>query len=433
MSQPRAAATAGAADSRPSVTVLAGFWPAATMAVARALLVADPDRILIRHDLSGVLGGVVHRVVRTGAAVLEDERVSLVHGCVSCTLREDVLPCLVRLAQTHPGSNLILVLPEVVEPETVAEAAARCLVNGRPVGDAARFDSFVTVADARHLMDDLTTTDDLADRSMHAAPDDLRSVAVVVSRQVEFADTVVLWGQPSADPFETERCAVVLHRLAPWATHVRAGQDMTGDIKELARQLGGLGRHQRDSPAVLARGLAGHLVGAHEPEADCGVVSAVFRARRPFHPQRLFEALGDIIGDVLRSRGHLWLASQPDKALCWESGGGGLGMGSLGQWLATLPEQRWDEASDQRRLTAAANWDPYYGDRDTHLAFIGIGLDPARLHDQLNACLLTDAEISLGENGWRALPDPFAGRFDESSHDTDPATNQPTAEQRMHA
>src|SRR5687768_7314493 len=108
MSPPHASAGAieVRADTRPAVTVLSGFWPAVTFAAARALLAADPSLMLIRHDLSGVRDGVVHRVVRTGTGILEDERVDLVHGCVSCTLREDVLPTLVRLARSHPGRDL---------------------------------------------------------------------------------------------------------------------------------------------------------------------------------------------------------------------------------------------------------------------------------------------------------------------------------------
>jgi G3E family GTPase len=163
---------------------------------------------------------------------------------------------------------------------------------------------------------------------------------------------------------------------------------------------------------VLARGIEGYSVGVHEPVPDCGVVSATFRSRRPVHPQRLDAALAALTQHTLRSRGHLWLASQPDTAVGWESAGSGLSLGSLGRWLVALPEDRWDEASDQRRLAAALEWDPYYGDRDTHLVFIGLDLDVAQLHQQLSGCLLTDTELAAGETVWRSFTDPFAGCFD---------------------
>jgi G3E family GTPase len=396
------------ADTRPAVTVLSGFWPAVTFAAARALLAADPSLLVVRHDITGVRDGAVRRVVRTGSGVLEDERVTLVHGCGACTLREDVLPTLVRLAGTHPGRDIVLLLPEALEPESLAVACAHCLVDGAPVTEAVRFDSYVTVVDAARLMAGLTTTDELTHRGLDAADDDHRAVADVVARQIEYADTIVLWGHSTRDAFDTGRLAVLLDRMAPWAAHFAVTED-TVDCTALAERLRHTGRHRPDTPGVLARGIEGYALGVHEPVPDCGVVSAVFRARRPFHPGRLHRALGGITARALRSRGHLWLASQPDTVVAWEAAGAGLSMGSLGPWLAALPDDRWDDASDLRKLAAAMEWDPYYGDRHTHLVAIGMDVDAVDLHRLLAACLLTDEELAAGEERWREWPDPFAG------------------------
>ncbi|MBQ1076171.1 GTP-binding protein [Micromonospora sp. C31] len=398
------------ADTRPSLTVLSGFWPAATFAVARTLLAADPSLLLVRHDLTRIRQGVVRRVVRSGAGIVEDERVELRHGCVSCTLREDVLPTLARLAHTDPGQDLVLMLPEVVEPEAVAAACAHCLVDGAPITDLIRIDSYVTVLDAEHLLDGLASTEDLTTLGIQAAEDDHRALADVVVRQIEYADTLVLWGQSRDGAFDTSRMAVLLQRMAPWAAHFRVDGDLV-DADALTRQLRHTHRHRPETPGVLARGLQGYTLGMHEPEADCGVVSAVFRARRPFHPQRLHDALEDVNAEMIRSRGHLWLASQPDIVVAWEFAGGGLAMGCLGHWLVSLPEDRWEHVEDQRRLAAALEWDPYYGDRHQHLVFIGLDGDSVALHRTLANCLLTDAELADGEKTWRAYPDPFAGCF----------------------
>ncbi|MFY1702878.1 CobW family GTP-binding protein [Micromonospora sp. WMMA1923] len=397
------------ADTRPSLTVLSGFWPAATLAVARTLLAADPSLLLVRHDLSGIRQGVVRRVVRCGVGIIEDEQVELRHGCASCTLREDVLPTLVRFTRSHPGQDLVLMLPEVVEPEAVAAACAHCLVDGAPITDLIRIDSYVTVLDAEHLLDGLASTDDLTTLGIHAADDDHRALADVVVRQIEYADTLVLWGQSRDGAFDTSRMAVLLQRMAPWATHLRVDDPV--DAGTLTRQLRHTHRHRSGTPGTLARGLQGYTLGAHEPEPDCGVVSAVLRARRPFHPQRLHDVLEEVNAEVIRSRGHLWLASQPDTVVAWEFAGGGLTMGSLGHWLVSLPADRWEHVEDQRRLAAALEWDPYYGDRHQHLVFIGLDLDPVELHRALAGCLLTDAELADGEDTWRSYPDPFAGCF----------------------
>jgi G3E family GTPase len=387
-------------DFRPALTVLSGFSPEATFAVARLLSTHDPSLLVVRHDLSGVRAGQVHRIVRTGQDVLEDEQVDLVHRCTSCTLREDLLPSLDRLAANHPDRDLVLVLPEAVEPDALVRAGT---------SDAVRIDSFVTVVDAERAMADLGSTDDLTHRGMPAGDDDHRSVASVVVRQIEHADTIVLYGQCPDGADATNQLAVLLQRLAPWATVLRAaGPRPAAGAADLAERLRHTGRHRPQVPGVLARGLEGLAVAEGEPSVADGVATAVFRARRPFHPHRLHRAFASVTAGVLRSRGHLWIASQPELVLSWESAGGRVTMGPLGRWLAALPERRWVHASEQRRLAAAMEWHPYYGDRNTHLVFVGLDLDPHALRKRLSACLLTDDELATGSAGWRQLTDPFA-------------------------
>lgn len=371
------------------MTVLAGFSPTATAAVAQRLLVTDPTLILVTHDLAGLRDGVVRRTVRTAGRVLEDHVTELVHGCVSCTLREDVLPALVRLGRSHPDSGLLLALPPAVEPEAVA---AVCSTAG------IRLDSFVTVVATDDLIDDLTSTGDLRERGLHAAANDDRAVAEVVCRQIEFADTVVAWGP------QNDQIAALLHRLAPWAAYAH----------EADARLLRTGRHDPAVPGMPGRALDGYPIGVHDPAGEHRVTSMLFRSRRPFHPQRLHDALDDLTSEAVRGRGQLWIAGQPDTAVCWESAGGGLLLGNLGPWLAALPRERWDEASDLRRLAADASWDPYYGDRATALCFVGFDLDTEAMTALLTGCLLTDAELAEGSDGWRAWPDPFAGFFPDA-------------------
>ena len=393
-------------DQRPRVTVLAGFSAQATAAVGRSLLVTDDRLLLVTHDLTRVRDGVVRRTVRTAGAVLEDGTVELVHGCVSCTLREDVLPTLIRLARQRPDSDILLALPPVIEPEAVAAACAHA-----GAGDVLRFDSYVTVVEAAGFLDDLSSTEDLRDRGLHAADEDRRSVADVVVRQVEYADTLVVWGSPQHHALDDARLTALLHRLAPWAVHLRVGDTPTVDCTALAGRLRGTGRHDPRTPGMLGRALEGFPIGVDDPDGEHGVSSLVFRARRPFHPARLHAALEDLTSEALRGRGQLWIASQPDTAIGWESAGGGIRLGTLGYWLAALPAERWTETSDLRRLAADLDWDPYYGDRRTALVLVGLHLDTAALRDLLDSCLLTDGELADGSDLWRALPDPFAGYF----------------------
>ncbi len=398
-------------DVRTRVTVLTGFFPAATEAVARSLLVTDPSLALLTHDLSEVRDGVVRRTIRTADEILEQGRTEMVHGCVSCTLREDVVPTLIRLSRERPGSDILLALPPVIEPEAVAAACALSTVDGIAVTDLVRFDSYIAVVPVTGVLDDLASTDELRDRGLHAADNDHRGVADVIVRQIEFADTVVLWSNPEADALESARLTALLHRLAPWAVHVHAGDTQTVDCTALAARLLRTRRHDAAVPGMLGRALEGYPVGIHDPEGENGVNALLFRSRRPFHPQRLHDALDDVSAEALRGRGQLWIASQPDTAIGWESAGGGLLLGNLGHWLAALPRDRWDEASDMRRLAADAQWDPYYGDRHTALAFVGLDLDVAAMSALLQSCLLTDPELAEGMASWPGLPDPFADFF----------------------
>jgi G3E family GTPase len=397
------------ADLRPALTLLTGFAPGATAAAADMLLSADPSVLAVSHDLSGILlEGRIRRTVRDSAGVLEDELIELEHGCVSCTLREDVLPALVRLARQHPGRDVVLALPPAIEPESFAAVCSWCHVDGQPVADAIRLDSVVAVCEADTVMAALESSDDLADRGLNAAEDDTRSVADVVARQIEYADTVLLWALGADADFEHTRLSVLLQRLSPWARHLIVDID---DAGWLSSQLRHSRRFNPDGPDLYGRGLEGYAVGCHEPEADCGVVATVYRARRPFHPERFHEALPILANQTLRGRGHLWLASQPDFAVAWESGGGGVAMGDLGRWLAATPDEEWDDASPERRVAADLGWDETFGDRDVHLAFVGLDYDAAEIARILDSCLLTDAEVAAGRAVWSTFADPFDGCF----------------------
>jgi G3E family GTPase len=416
--RPIAATVPSSVDTRPRVTVLTGFSPAAVLAIAQCLLVVDPHLALVRHDISQIRDGRIRRTVRTADEALEDAVVELEHGCVSCTLREDVVPTLARLAAERPDGDILLALPQAVEPEAVAAACHQGVVNGTALSDIVRFDSYVAVVEAAAFLDDLCTSDDLRHRDLHAADNDHRSVAGVVARQVEFADTVVVWGSPYDEKYQTARLDALLAQLVPWSVRLRVADTASIDCVSLAARLRGTGRHDPRTPGMMGRALEGLPIGIHEPAGEHGATSVVFRSRRPFHPQRLHDALEQLTGEALRGRGQLWIASQSDTVIGWESAGGGISLGCLGYWLAALPHERWAETSDLRRLAADLDWDPYYGDRSTVLAFLGLGLNGDAISDLLASCLLTDAELADGFQTWTALPDPFAGFFpltDETS------------------
>lgn len=148
-------------------------------------------------------------------------------------------------------------------------------------------------------------------------------------------------------------------------------------------------------------------------EADeAGITTIVWRRHRPFHPERLYQALEDLCCAAVRSRGRFWLADHPDTLLAWDAAGGALCVESAGPWLASLPDAAWEAVSPVRRAAAALDWHPDHDDRCQHLVFTSPGLDRDGLARVLESCLLTDAEYTAGPEAWKELPAAFGSLLD---------------------
>jgi G3E family GTPase len=390
---------------RPELFVLTGLPAPGVEAVISRLRALDPDIAVLHHDLRGIGPGdgpgVVRRRLRRGADDVTTT-LQLAHGCVSCTLREDVLPQLFALAAPGGPRRIVLHLDPTLEPESVCWSLLHVLVDGAVITDAVVLRGVVTCVDAGHWLDDATGDDVLADRGM-AEPggqghdDDERTVAQLAVGQAEFADLLVHTG--TADAWQLARTDAVLARLAPGAPRLT--------LAELDDRvfLTGL-------PADARRGRPGDvhaplLRGQPPLNPDCGVRLLLFTARRPFHPERLHAAIDVLLDGVVRTRGRVWLATRPDAVLWIESAGGGLSVGHAGDWLADAGAAAWDEASAERRAMASLGWDPRFGDRAQDLVVITHDADPDEIDAWLRNALLTDAELAAGEDAWHALPDPF--------------------------
>jgi G3E family GTPase len=419
------------------LVLVSGIAEGAVVRVVERLLTA-PGTAVLHHDLAEVGSGVVRRRLRIsgpggpagsdrgpggpggsagsdradgprpGCRVVHDRTavLELAHGCVSCTLREDVLPLVRELARREAVRRVVLHLDPAMEPEQVCWAVLNVLVDGSPVGRDVRLAGVVTVLDEARFLDDVASEDDVTGRGLAALPDDERTLAQLVVGQAEFADLLVLDAAGPVEPWERARTHAVLARLAPLAPRVRTGQ------LDPAAPLAGL-------PAGARRGVpegphAALLRGQPPLSADSGVELVVFTARRPFHPERLHDSLDLLLDGVVRTRGRLWLATRPEAVLWLESAGGGLQVGYADTWLAAGGAEDWDRADPERRAAASLRWHPRWGDRVQELAVLCCGADAAGLAEGLHAALLTDEELAEGEQFWRRLPDPFGW------HHTDP-------------
>ncbi len=382
--------------TRTPVVIVAGLAAAAAHDVAGALL--DLHTAVVHHDLAQLPRGVLVRRIRRGT---DDgtTAVQLAHGCVSCTLREELLPLLRSLATAADVHRIVLHLDPTMEPETVCWALAHMVIDGDRVADVVTVQAVLTVLDAACWLADATGDQGLAQRRLAAGLEDNRTVAQLAVGQVEFADAVVVAGA-AADVDTARRTDAVLDRLVPVAPRVRAARL---DVAALLAAVPPNSRRGRvdDSHAVLAHFL-------HPLHEEHGVGTVFFGARRPFHPGRLHDALQVLLQGVVRVRGRMWVATQPGEALALESAGGGLRIAQAGRWLGAVPD--WANINVERALMASLRWDDQFEDREQALVAIYHAADPKVITAALDAALITDAELAAGEQEWRTWPDPF-GKF----------------------
>jgi G3E family GTPase len=381
---------------RPELLVLCGLHAPGVEAVIRRIRAIDHDTAVLHHDLSGIGSGRVHRRFRR-RGIDETTVLDLAHGCLSCTLREDVLPQLHELAGPGGPRRIVLHLDPALEPEQVCWSLLHVLVDGSPITDLVDLRGVVTVVDAGRWLDDATGDAAPAERGFAELPDDERTVAQIAVGQAEFADLLVHTG--TADAWLLARTDAVLARLAPAAQRVRLAEldsrVLLADLPPAARR----GRPD-DVHAPLLRGRP-------PLTPDCGVGLFLFTARRPFHPQRLHDALDVLLDGVVRARGRIWLATRPEAVLWLESAGGGLRVGYAGEWLAGADAEGWEAVPAERRAVAAMGWHPRFGDRAQDLVVLTHDADHDDIEVALVGALLTDAELAMGEDARRELPDPF--------------------------
>ncbi|MFF4122418.1 CobW family GTP-binding protein [Microbispora rosea] len=370
------------------VVLVAGLHASARTRVVDRLLRDHPASLAVHHDLREVTAGRVERVVRDASTVLDLADVRLAHGCVTCTVREDLLPQLVRHAAT--ASLLVVDLWDSVEPRSVAEA-----LDCEEAHEILRLTCVLTALHAEHMPVDITRGDRLSETGQPAAAGDQRYLAEVLTRQIEYATALTLHG---GDEEDAELSRAVLAHLAP----------CTPVFTESLPGVTGAGLCSRELAERVDPATAQLPCDAQTDE----ITTVVWRRLRPLHPARLFEAVDELVTQSVRSRGRFWLASRPDRLLAWDAVAGIVSVEDAGPWLAALPEVAWDMVSPARRTAADLDWDHITGDRVQHLVFSGPDLDRERLHALLDSCLLTEEEALAGSDVWAGYDDPFAHILD---------------------
>ncbi|CAM3842523.1 zinc metallochaperone GTPase ZigA [Paracidovorax anthurii] len=386
------------------VTVLSGFLGAGKTTLLNHILRNSEGRrvAVIVNDMSEI--NIDAELVRHARVVLSRADVKLVemsNGCICCTLREDLLVEVERLAREGRFDQLVIESTGISEPLPVAETFTFKGDDGWSLNEVARLDTMVTVVDAFNFLRDYASHDSLQSRGESLGDDDLRTVVDLLVEQIEFCDVIVLNKTDLVSREDLERIHAILRGLNP-----RARIQATCFSEVPLDTVLDTGLFDFDQ-AAKAPGWLRELRGQHTPETlQYGISSFAYRARRPFHPRRFFDLVESEWPGVIRSKGLFWLASRPAFAGSWSQAGAVAWHGPAGLWWASIPRERWPADAEALKVIQK-HWQPKMGDARQELVLIGLGMDEAALRANLDACLLTDAEMVIGPHAWARFEDPF--------------------------
>ena len=387
------------------VTVLSGFLGAGKTTVLSHILNNRQGRkvAVIVNDMSeiNIDAATVQNEVSLNHS--EEKLVEMSNGCICCTLREDLLEEVTKLAQEGRFDYLVIESTGIAEPLPVAETFTFADENGLSLSDAARLDTMVTVVDAINFLRDYDEAKFLTETPESLGEDDERSVADLLVDQVEFADVILISKTDLAEKSEVERLLAILKTLNTSATILPISNGEVELDAVLDTQSFSFEKAQQ------APGWLKEMRGEHIPETEeYGISSFAYHARRPFHPEKFYDFLhnAEDYGKLIRSKGYFWLATRPECVGQWSQAGGIARYGAAGMFWKAIPKEEWP--TDQESLDAINNiWQEPYGDMRQELVFIGQGLEQEKLIARLNECLLTEDEMEQGGDYWLSLEDPF--------------------------
>jgi G3E family GTPase len=386
------------------VTVLSGFLGAGkTTLLNHVLNNREGLRVaVIVNDMSEV--NIDAELVRDGGAELsrtEEKLVEMSNGCICCTLRDDLLKEVSRLAGEGRFDYLLIESTGVSEPLPVAQTFTFADEEGTSLQNITRLDTMVTVVDASNFLDHYEAGESLKEKNAALGEEDERTISDLFVDQVEFADVILINKTDLVPAAELKELRAILHHLNPVAEII---ESQRGKV-ELQKILN-TGRFHMDK-AQASAGWLRELNNEHTPETEeYGIGSFVFRARRPFHPKRFWDFIHTERPGLLRSKGYFWLASRNNMIGLWSQAGGSAEYRPAGFWWAAAPKSSWPDDDDTWR-SIMKDWQEPHGDRRQMLVFIGQDLEKEELLAELETCLLNDRELAMGEENWARFRDPF--------------------------
>ena len=358
---------------------------------------------VIVNDMSDI--NIDAATIKSGVSLnhSNEKLVEMSNGCICCTLREDLLVEVGKLAKDGRFDYLVIESTGISEPLPVAETFTFADENGVSLGDVATLDTMVTVVDAVNFLNDYEQANDLQDTGESLGEDDERSVADLLVDQVEFADVILISKTDLITNDELNRLTAILNTLNTQANIIPISNGHI-NINEVLNT--GLFNFER---AQQAPGWLKEMRGEHIPETEeYGISSFNYTARRPFAPEKFYNFLHNTeqFGKLIRSKGYFWLATRPLFCAQWSQAGGIAHYGFAGMFYKAIPKKDWPTEPE---LLADINskWLEPFGDMRQELVFIGQSLDKKAMIKALDDCLLPEDAVLKGKDFWKTFNDPF--------------------------
>ncbi len=387
------------------VTVLSGFLGAGkTTLLNHVLNNREGLKVaVIVNDMSEV--NIDEKLIASGSELsrTDEKLVEMSNGCICCTLREDLMIEVEKLAKMNKFDYLLIESTGISEPIPVAQTFS--YATGDELYDLTKFsqlDTMVTVVDAYNFFKDFGSADTILDREMTDDEQDERSIVNLLTDQVEFANIIILNKTDLVEASQLGLLEKTLHKLNPGAKVIRSSFGKIDPKEILNTRLFNYDEAEQSTGWQKELELSQKGI-AHSPETEeYGIGSFVFRDPRPFHPERFMNYVAEHFSStVIRSKGIFWLASRPDKAVLWSQAGGSLRAELYGRWWASVPfkERALNPVYLENQSLIQEKWNKKWGDRMNELVFIGQEMDQKKMIADLESCLLTDLEIVGMESG----------------------------------